>query len=44
MSVRKRRDGFFETLEWSLTTEEGATVQLLDGADPFTRQGSTSVA
>ena len=44
VSVRKRRDGFFETLEWSLTTEEGATVQLLDGADPFTRQGSTSVA
>ena len=46
-SVRKRRDGFFETLEWSLTTDDGKTVRLLEsglGGDPFTRQGSVSVA
>lgn len=30
MSVRKRRDGFFETLEWSLQTADGKVVQLLD--------------
>ena len=27
--MRRRRDGYFETLEWSLTTEEGAVVHLL---------------
>lgn len=30
VSVRKRRDGFFETLEWSLQTADGKVVQLLD--------------
>lgn len=38
VSVRKRRDGFFETLEWSLETGDGRVVQLLDvegGRDPM---------
>lgn len=30
VSVRRKRDGYFETLEWSLTTEDGRVVQLLD--------------
>ncbi|KAJ9660304.1 cytochrome oxidase assembly protein 1 [Neophaeococcomyces mojaviensis] len=30
VSVRKRRDGYFETLEWSLTDDTGRTVQLLE--------------
>lgn len=37
VSVRRRRDEYFETLEWSLTTEDGRVLQLLgmDGArDP----------
>lgn len=37
VSVRRRRDGFFETLEWSLETSEGV-VQLLgveSGRDPL---------
>lgn len=38
VSVRKQRNGFFETLEWSLHTEDGTVIQLLDqdpGADPM---------
>lgn len=38
VSVRKTRDGFFETLEWSLKTEDGTVVQLLEvegGRDPL---------
>lgn len=41
VSVRKRRNGFFETLEWSLQTEDGKVVQLLDkldGQDPFQKK------
>lgn len=30
VSVRSKTDGFFETLEWSLTNEQGEVVQLLD--------------
>lgn len=30
VSLRKKRDGYFETLEWSLTMEDGRQVQLLD--------------
>lgn len=30
VSIRKKRDGFFETLEWSLKTKDGKVVQLLD--------------
>lgn len=30
VSVRKTRDGYFETLEWSLTDETGRAVQLLE--------------
>ncbi|OJD31032.1 cytochrome oxidase complex assembly protein [Diplodia corticola] len=38
-SERRGRMGFFETLEWSLTTDDGKTIQLLDqnGPDPFRR-------
>ena len=37
VSVRKRRDGYFETLEWSMVMEDGRVVQLLDAgeADPM---------
>ena len=37
VSVRKKRDGYFETLEWSLKMEGGEEVQLLDAgeADPM---------
>lgn len=40
VSVRKRRDGFFETLEWSLAMEGGEEVQLLDAGekDPMAKQ------
>lgn len=30
VAVRKQRDGVFETLEWSLTTQDGQVTQLLD--------------
>jgi cytochrome c oxidase assembly factor 1 len=30
VSVRKKRDGYFETLEWSLKMEDGKELQLLD--------------
>ncbi|EXJ77461.1 hypothetical protein A1O3_09687 [Capronia epimyces CBS 606.96] len=30
VSVRRHRDGFFETLEWSLKTKDGKQIQLLD--------------
>ncbi|GME28067.1 Cytochrome oxidase assembly-1 [Neofusicoccum parvum] len=38
-SERRQRMGYFETLEWSLTTSDGKTIQLLDvnGPDPFRR-------
>lgn len=41
VSVRRRRDGYFETLEWSLTTEDGAVVHLLgaEGAKDPMAQG-----
>jgi len=42
VSVRRRRDGYFETLEWSLTGEDGQVVQLLgaEGArDPNAQPG-----
>jgi cytochrome c oxidase assembly factor 1 len=29
VSIRKRGSEFFETLEWSLTTQDGKTIQLL---------------
>lgn len=38
VSIRRRRDGFFETLEWSLQTEKEGVVQLLgveSGTDPL---------
>lgn len=37
VSVRRRRDGYFETLEWSLKTEDGQELQLLEieGRDPM---------
>lgn len=40
VSLRKRKKGFFETVEWSLTTDDGQTLQLLDSdkPDPFRRQ------
>ena len=41
VSIRRRRDGYFETLEWSLTGEDGTVVQLLgvEGArDPMATQ------
>lgn len=37
-SVRKRRDGYFETLEWSLQCQDGTVIHLLNsevGGDPF---------
>ncbi|KAI1269892.1 DUF1783-domain-containing protein [Xylariaceae sp. FL1019] len=34
-SVRPSAKGMFETTEWSLTMEDGQTVDLLDGRDPF---------
>lgn len=45
-SVRKRRDGFFETVEWSLKMADGREVRLLEGEgaqDPMAtkRQGTT---
>ncbi|KAK4992395.1 cytochrome oxidase assembly protein 1 [Elasticomyces elasticus] len=44
-SQRKTRMGYFETLEWSLKTEDGQTIQLLqsEGADPFQRMPVNSV-
>ncbi|KAL2421813.1 hypothetical protein ABEF95_007973 [Exophiala dermatitidis] len=30
VSIRKRRDGYFETLEWSLRTKDGEVIHLLD--------------
>ncbi|KAK5004223.1 hypothetical protein LTR28_009204 [Elasticomyces elasticus] len=52
-SQRKTRMGYdaadyslqFETLEWSLKTEDGQTIQLLqsEGADPFQRTPVNSV-
>ncbi|KAF2142414.1 uncharacterized protein K452DRAFT_326332 [Aplosporella prunicola CBS 121167] len=38
-SERKTRMGYFETLEWSLKTDDGQVLQLLDSAkpDPFRR-------
>ncbi|KAF1988103.1 DUF1783-domain-containing protein [Aulographum hederae CBS 113979] len=38
-SVRKTRMGMFDTLEWSLTTEDGTVVHLLENEkeDPFRR-------
>lgn len=38
-SERRGRRGFFETLEWSLTMEDGRVVQLYkpEGPDPFRR-------
>ncbi|KAB2575127.1 Cytochrome oxidase assembly-1 [Lasiodiplodia theobromae] len=38
-SERLKRMGYFETLEWSLITDDGKTIQLLDvnGPDPFRR-------
>lgn len=37
VSVRRRRDGYFETLEWSLKTDDGRVLQLLEieGRDPM---------
>lgn len=34
-SFRPTPRGVFETTEWSLETPDGATVDLLDGDDPF---------
>ncbi|EON68849.1 hypothetical protein W97_08107 [Coniosporium apollinis CBS 100218] len=36
-SIRKGRRGYFETLEWSLKTEDGKVIELLkpDAPDPF---------
>ncbi|KAF2223585.1 cytochrome oxidase complex assembly protein 1-domain-containing protein [Elsinoe ampelina] len=44
-SERKYRMGYFQTLVWSLETEDGRVVQLLnsDGADPFAKSNITSV-
>ena len=30
VSIRRKRGGYFETLEWSLKTEDGSVVQLLE--------------
>ncbi|KAK8202787.1 cytochrome oxidase complex assembly protein 1-domain-containing protein [Phyllosticta capitalensis] len=40
VSLRKSKRGFFETVEWSLTTDDGQTLQLYDPSqpDPFRRQ------
>ena len=39
VSRRKKRNGFFETTEWSLQTEGGEVIQLLEvgGRDPLSR-------
>ncbi|KAH8428882.1 cytochrome c oxidase assembly factor 1 family protein [Aspergillus melleus] len=34
-SLRPDRMSYFRTEEWSLETEDGTVVQLLDGTDPF---------
>ncbi len=34
-SFRPTRMGMFETTEWSLETEDGRVIDLLDGSDPF---------
>jgi len=34
-SFRSTRRGMFETMEWSLETENGEKIDLLDGEDPF---------
>ena len=33
VSLRRKKGGYFETLEWSLKTEDGEVVQLLDEGD-----------
>ncbi|KAK7511179.1 cytochrome oxidase complex assembly protein [Phyllosticta citriasiana] len=40
VSLRKDKKGFFETVQWSLTTADGQTLQLLDPdkPDPFRRR------
>lgn len=41
VSMRKKRAGYFETLEWSLQTEDGKVIHLLDnldGQDPFRKK------
>jgi len=35
-AVRATRRGAFETHEWSLTTDDGTKIGLLDDQDPFT--------
>lgn len=35
VSRRPSPRGVFETDEWSLTTEDGRRIDLLDGGDPF---------
>ena len=45
VSLRKRRDAYFETLEWSLTTEDGRVVQLLElegSRDPMAQERRNS--
>ena len=34
-SYRPTRVGMFETTEWSLETDDGKVIDLLDGSDPF---------
>lgn len=34
-SYRPTRMGMFETTEWSLETDDGKVIDLLDGSDPF---------
>ncbi len=33
VSIRRKREKYFETLEWSLKTDDGREVQLLDMAN-----------
>ena len=42
VSVRKKRDGYFETLEWSLKMEDGRVVQLLEGGQKGVLQKRSS--
>ncbi|VUC35095.1 unnamed protein product [Clonostachys rosea] len=35
VSTRPTHRGMFETSEWSLETEDGKVIDLLDGGDPF---------
>ncbi|KEF51157.1 uncharacterized protein A1O9_12771 [Exophiala aquamarina CBS 119918] len=43
VSLRARKTGFFETLEWSLKLEDGTVVQLLEdgrsGNQPMVNKG-----